>query len=167
VAFDSTFRYIDDALSINNNQFQSYVDLIFPNELEIKYTTECSTSASYLDILLKLGTNGKITTQLYDKRDYFNFSIVNIPYLCSNIPVSPSYGIYIVQLIRFARAFLTYNHFSVRFSLLTNKLMSQGFPQYRLEGDFDFLFGCHNDLFCPYSVSLGHMLSDVFHTKAF
>ena len=44
-------------------------------------TTECSTSAPYLDVLLKLNTNGKITTRLYDKRDGFNFSIVNFPYL--------------------------------------------------------------------------------------
>jgi hypothetical protein len=58
----------------------------FQNELEIKDTTESSTSALYLDVLLKLDTNDKITTQLYDKRDDFNFSIVNFPYLCSNIP---------------------------------------------------------------------------------
>ena len=62
VAFNSTFRYIDDVLSINNNQFQSLVDSIYPNELEIKDTTESFTSASYLDVLLKLDTNGKITT---------------------------------------------------------------------------------------------------------
>jgi hypothetical protein len=46
----------------------------------MKDTTECSTFASYLDILLKLDTNGKIMTPVYDKRDYFNFSIVNSLY---------------------------------------------------------------------------------------
>jgi hypothetical protein len=46
VAFNSTFRYIDDVLAINNDQFHSYVDSIYPSELEIKYTTESSTSAS-------------------------------------------------------------------------------------------------------------------------
>jgi hypothetical protein len=56
VAFNSTFRYID-VLSINNNQFNSYVDLINPNELEIKD----STSASYLDMLLNLDTNIQIS----------------------------------------------------------------------------------------------------------
>jgi hypothetical protein len=95
VAFNSTFRYIDDVLSIGNNQFQPHVDLIYPNELEIKDTTESSTSASYLDVLLILDKNGKMTTQLYDKRDDFNFSIVNFPYMCSNIPASPAYGVYI------------------------------------------------------------------------
>jgi hypothetical protein len=81
VFFNSTFQYIyiDDVLSINNNQIYTYVDLIYPseleiknNEFEIKNTTECFTS-SYLDILMKLDTNGKLTTQLYDKQDDFNF----------------------------------------------------------------------------------------------
>jgi hypothetical protein len=50
-ALNSTFRYIDDVLSIKNDQFHSYVDSILPDEYEIKDTTESSTSASYLDIL--------------------------------------------------------------------------------------------------------------------
>jgi hypothetical protein len=65
----------------------------------IKDTTECSTSASYLDASLKLDTNGKITTQFYDKQDDINFSIVNFPYLCRNIPASHAYGVYISQVI--------------------------------------------------------------------
>jgi hypothetical protein len=74
--------------------------------------------------LLKLDTNDKIKTQLYDKRDYFNFSFVNFPYLCSDIPASPAYGLYILQLIRHAKACLKYDQFLVRGSLLTNKLMA-------------------------------------------
>jgi hypothetical protein len=99
VDFNSTFRYIDDVLSVNNNQFQLHVDSIYPGELEIKDTTEFTTSAWYLDVLLKLDTNSKITTQHYDKRDDFNFSIINFPYVCSNIPASPVYCVYISQLI--------------------------------------------------------------------
>ena len=56
-------RYIDDVLSINND-FHSYVDLIYPNELEIKDTTESFMSASYLDILLNIDINDKLTTPL-------------------------------------------------------------------------------------------------------
>jgi hypothetical protein len=99
VAVNSTFRYIDDALSINNDQFHSYVDSIFPGELEIKDATESSTSASYLNALLNIDAGGKRKTQLYDKRDNFSFAIVNFPYICSNIPLSPAYGAYISQLI--------------------------------------------------------------------
>ena len=47
--------------------------------------------------------NGKLTTRLYDKRDDFNFPIVNFPFLSSNIPSAPAYGVYVSQLIRYAR----------------------------------------------------------------
>jgi hypothetical protein len=124
-------------------------------------TPQCSTSASYLDVLLKLDTNGKITTQLYDKRDDFNFSIVNFPYLCSNILASPAYGVYISQLIRYARACSKYDQFLNRGSLLTHKLMPQGFQMSRLQAAFRKFYGRYHDLICPYNLSLGHMLSDV------
>ena len=164
VTFNSTFRYIDDVLSINNDSFHSYVDLIYPCELEIKDTTESSTSASYLDILLKVDINGKLTTQLYDKRDDFSFSIVNFPHLCSNIPLSPAYGVYISQLIRYARACSGYSQFLNRGKLLTNKLMVQGFQQSRLKSAFRKFYGRYNDLVRQYNLALGQMLSDVFHT---
>jgi hypothetical protein len=116
-----------------------------------------------------LDTNGKVTTQLYDKRDDFNFSIVNFPYLCGNISASPAYGVYISQLIRYARACSTYDQFLVQGSLLTNKLMSQGFQQSRLNLNLNKAFrkcyGRYNDIICPYNLSLGHILSDMFHTN--
>jgi hypothetical protein len=93
VAFNSTFRYIHNVLSINNDQFHSYVDSIYPSELEIKDTPKSSTSASYLDVLLDIDAGGKLTIQLYDKRDDFNFAMVNFPYTCSNIPQLPAYGV--------------------------------------------------------------------------
>jgi hypothetical protein len=98
VSFNHTFRYID-VLSINNHNFHNYARLIYPDELEIKDTTESDKSASYLDILLNIDSNGRLTTSLYDKRDDFDFAIVNFPFLCSNIPLSPTYGVYVSQLI--------------------------------------------------------------------
>jgi hypothetical protein len=130
-------------------------------------TTECSTSALYLDVLLKLETNGKITTQLYDKGDDFNFSIVNFLYLCSNIPASLAYGVYISQLIRCARPCSKYDQFLARGSLHTNKLMSKGFQQSHLHAAFRKFYGRYNDVICPYNLSLAHMLSDMFHTNRY
>jgi hypothetical protein len=62
VSFNHTFRYIDDVLSINNHNFHNYVHLIYPDELEIKDTTESDKSASYLDILMNIDFNGRLTT---------------------------------------------------------------------------------------------------------
>ena len=72
-----------------------------------------------LDIRLELD-NEKLYTKLYDKRDDFNFTIVNFPFLDSNIPASPAYGVYISQLIRYARA-CSYVDFRSWGSVLTRK----------------------------------------------
>ena len=48
-------------------------------------------------------TNGIVSSKIYDKRDDFNFEIVNFPFLDGDVPRSPSFGVYIFQLIRFAR----------------------------------------------------------------
>ena len=91
--FNFTYRYIDDVLSINNPDFENYLGQMYPPELEIKDTTESNTSASYLDLLLSIGRDCQLRTSLYDKRDDFNFHITNFPFLSSNIPSSPAYGV--------------------------------------------------------------------------
>ena len=62
-------------------------------ELEIKDTTESTTSASYLDLKISIGRDGHIYTSIYDKRDDFNFHITNFLFLSSDIPSSPPYGV--------------------------------------------------------------------------
>ena len=68
---------------------------MYPVELEIKDPTESNTSASYLDLLLSIGREGQFYTFIYDKRDDFNFQITNFPFLISNIPTSPAYGVFV------------------------------------------------------------------------
>ena len=162
VAFNLTFKYIDDVLSINNEHFHTYVNMIYPTELEIKDTTDSSTKASYLDILLSIETDEKLATKLYDKRDDFDFPIVNFPHLSSNIPLSPAYGVYISQMIRYARACSTYEQFIYRGKLLTDKLLSQGYQEPRLVSTFRKFYGRYNDLVCDYRASLCEMLSFLF-----
>ena len=77
--FNSTYRYIDDVLSINNTSFENYLGPMYPAELEIKDTTENNTSASYLDLLLTIERDGQLHTSFYDKRVDFNFRITNFP----------------------------------------------------------------------------------------
>ena len=95
--------------------------MIYPDELEIKDTTESDRSALYLDILLNIDSNGRLTITLYDKRDDFDFAIVNFPFLCSNVPLSP--GVDVSQLIRYARACYAYEDFLKRGQQLTKTLI--------------------------------------------
>ena len=58
-------------------------------------------------------TNGIVSTKLYDKRDVFYIEIVNFPFLDEDVPRSSSYGVYISQLIRFARVFSHVDDFNM------------------------------------------------------
>ena len=78
--------------------------LIFtPKELTISETTESTSIASYLYLLFIQDKSNNITTKLYDKSDTFGFHIVNFPFMSSNIPSAPAYGVYASQLVRYAR----------------------------------------------------------------
>ena len=74
--------------------------------------------ASYFDLYLDLDREGRLKTKLYDKRDDFNFPVVNFPVICSNIPAEPAYGVYISQLIRYSIACGSYQDFLDRGLLL-------------------------------------------------
>ena len=160
--FNFTYRYIDDVLSINNPEFENYLGQMYPVELEIKDTTESNTSASYLDVLLSIGRDGQLNTSIYDKRDDFNFHITNFPFLSSsNIPTSPAYGVFISQLIRYARACSSYRCFILRALRLSNKLLEQGYVKKRLKSSLRKFYGRYGDLIKQYDVSLSQMLNDI------
>jgi hypothetical protein len=54
-------------------------------------------SASYFDLHLENDSDGWLRTKLYDKRDDFNFLIVNFPFICNNMQAAHAYGVYISQ----------------------------------------------------------------------
>ena len=75
------------------------VGQIYPTELQLNKVNSSDTEAPFLDLNLSI-TNGIVSSKIYDKRDGFNFEIVNFPFLDGDVPRSPSYGVYISQLIR-------------------------------------------------------------------
>ena len=93
ISFNSTFRYIDDVLSLNHSKFGDYVERIYPIELEIKDTTDTVKSALYLDVHLEIDNVGRLKTK-------HQHPIENLYFLSSNIPATPAYGVYISQVIQ-------------------------------------------------------------------
>ena len=69
------------------------VGQIYPTELHLDKANSSDTEAPFLDSNLSK-TNGIVSFKFYDKRDDFNFKIVNFPFLVGDIPRSPPYGIY-------------------------------------------------------------------------
>ena len=100
--FPGTVRYIDALLTLNNNKFNAEMSNINPPELTLKRTTESDIKLSFLDVSISI-SHGKFVTEVYNKRHNFNFNIVNYPFMCSNIPTRPTYGVYSSQLIKINR----------------------------------------------------------------
>ena len=111
-AFNTTSRYLDDILNINNVYFDNMVSQIYPSELQLNKANTSDTEAD------------------------FDFEIVNFPFLDGDVPCSTSYGVYVSQLIRFAKASSYVADFNTRIRLLTQKLLRQGYRYHKLRKPF-------------------------------
>ena len=99
---NSTSINLDDLLNIDNPYFAKIVSQIYATELQLKYANPSDTEAPFMVLDLSI-TNDIVSTQSFDKLDSYNFVIVNFQFLEGDVPRSPSYGINISILIRFAR----------------------------------------------------------------
>ena len=124
-AFNLTTRYLDDLLNIDNPYFEGMVNQIYPPEIKLNKANASDTEAPFLDLHLSI-FSGFVSSRIYDKRDNFDFDIVNSPFLDGDFPRRPSYGVYISQLIRIARVCSLVDVFNTRNKCLTAKLLKQG-----------------------------------------
>ena len=134
-AFNSTSRYLDDLLNIDNPYFKQMVCQIYPTELQLNKANSSYTEAPFLDLNLSI-TNCIVSSKIYEKRDDFNFEIVNFPFLDGDVPHSTSYGVSISQLIRFARVCSNVDYFNNRILFLTAKLLKQGYRYHKIRKAF-------------------------------
>ena len=156
-AFNSTSRYLDDLLNIDNVYFDQMVDRIYPTELQLNRANSSDTEAPFLDLNICI-SNGTVSTKIYDKRDDFDFDIVNFSFLDGGVPRRTSYGVYLSQLIRFARASSHLNDFNYCNKTLTAKLLRQGYRYFKLRKAFSKFYRRHSALLEKYSVSLKTLL---------
>ena len=126
-------RYIDDLISLNDMGYMEriYQD-IYPIEMKLNQTNNTSTNANYLDINIQV-IDGKYVTKIYDKRRDYNFKIVSLPHMSSNVPLGPTYGVFISQVQRFFVANNTLEGFYKEVKGLVFKLLHQGFIKNKLK----------------------------------
>ena len=103
-------------------------------------------------------SNDIVSTKIYDKRDDFDFEIVNFPFLDGDVPRSTSYGVYISQLIRFARASSYAADYNTRNKLLTQKLLKQGYRYHKLRKTFSKFHRRYYVLISKFQVGLKFLL---------
>ena len=105
-------------------------------------------------------SNGTISTKIYDKRDDFDFNIVNFPFLDGDVPRRNSYGVYISQLIRFARASSNLSDLKCRNKALTAKLLRQVYRYFSLRKAFSKFHRRQSALLEKYNVGLKTLLQE-------
>ena len=143
--FNRTSRYLDDILNLDNPHFHKYIPKIYPKELTLTKANSSDQKAAFLDLDIGI-ENNRIHTKIYDKRDDFGFPIVNFPWLDGDVPRAPCYGIYISQLVRFARACSEVKDFHSRNIQLTEKLLSQGYRYHKLRKYFGKFYKNYKEL---------------------
>ena len=125
--FSHCFRYIDDLFVANFPNFRQHIPLIYPPELIVNPSSDTPKSVNYLDLNIVSDEFNNLHFSIYDKRDDFSFDIVNFPYLDSCIPRKPSLGVFLSQLIRYARICSKFQDFCNRSIVLSRRLQNQGY----------------------------------------
>ena len=115
-AFNSTSRYLDDLLNIDNPYFEQMVGQIYPTELQLNKANSSDAEALFLDLNLSI-PNCIVSSNIYDKRDDFNF-------------------VYISKLVRFASVCSNVDNFNNRNLFLTAKLLKQGYRYHKIRKSF-------------------------------
>ena len=128
------------------------VGQIYPTELQSDKASSSDTEAPFLDLNLSI-TNGIVSSKIYDKRDDSNFEIVNFPFLDGDVPHSPFYGVYISQLIRFARVCSNVDDFNNRNLFLTAK-----YRYHKIRKAFSKFYYRHSELIVKYNIRLKILL---------
>ena len=156
-AFNTTPRYLDNVLGINNVCFYNMVGQVYPSELQLNKANAFDTQAAFLDLHLSI-SNDIGSTKIYDKCDVFDFEIVNFPFLDGGVPRSASYGVHISQLICFARASGCVADFNAGGGLLTQKRLKQGYWYQKLRGSFSKFYRRCCGLISKFQVGLKSLL---------
>ena len=130
-------------------------------ELQLNKANISDTEAPFLDLHLSVA-NVFVSSKIYDKRDDFDFDIVNFPFFDDDVPRRASCGVYISQLIRFARVCHHETDFNARNKCLTARLLQQGYRYHKLRKTFSKFYRRHYELISKYNVELKTLLGESF-----
>ena len=142
---NDTSRYLDDIFTIDNPEFEKHIPYIYPTELLLNNANTSDKETSFLYLNIKV-TGNDVHTSVYDKRDDFGFPIVNFPRLSDDVPRLPSHGVYISQLVKFARCCTSVSDFNSKNLQVSFKLLTQGYIYYKRRKTYRKFFRSYSDL---------------------
>ena len=148
-----------DDLNVMNDDgiFEKHYKEIYPPEMELSKENVGHEQASFLDLDIKI-VDSKFSLELYDKRDAFPFSIVRMPYKCSNIPTAMFYSTIAAEVLRIARATTLADSFVASVRSLLQRMFTQGGNAQRIRKTLSKTFNRHNECFKHVSYNVEEFL---------
>ena len=158
--FDTSFGYLDDLCSLDNSLFHTYIKNVYPKAL--LQSNGGGGEAAFLNLGAQIN-NLHCAVGIYDKSDDFDFDIVGFPHLDGDIPRGPSCGACLSQLIRFARLCGGVGDFNEGNSIMSRRLLKQGFLYHGLGKAFGEFCDRHFGLVGPFGSSLVNLIEGGIH----
>ena len=152
------FRFQDDLISFNDHGLlQDSLCEIYPPVMIVNNTNFSACKSNFQDMTISI-YQGKFHFSLYDKRNDYDFDVISFPFLDGNIPKGQSYGVFMSQLVRYARINCSFSRFIDDVKRLVQKLIQQDFDAAALRKRFQAFIDNHFDVWgmfgTPLSVSL-------------
>lgn len=145
--FGCAFRFIDDLNIMNDGGvFEKHFKEIYPVEMELSKENDGYLKASFLDLDIEI-VNNKFCLGLYDKRDAFPFSIVRMPFQCSNMPSAMFYSTIGAEVLRIARATTVSENCVTSCKNLLLRMSKQGAIAQRIRRTLNKTFNLHTECF--------------------
>ena len=120
--FGNIFRFIDDLIKINDgSKFENHYHEIYPTEVILKKENTSHT----LDLHLCIN-EGQIQTSLYDKKNFYDFNVMRIPYKSSIIPSKMFFATISAQILRIRRATSSVVQFIKTSKVFLHRMLRQG-----------------------------------------
>ena len=138
------FRYIDDLLALNDKGFfDSDFKEIYPDVLDLNCTNINQQSTNYLDMNINISCRNIFEYKLYDKRNDYEFQVISLPNLKSNIPVSAGYSVIYSQVLRYFKATNIIDNFYSSLVNLKSKMVNQNFSSHGITKQFNKFCTCN------------------------
>ena len=148
------YRYQDDLLSLNDfGLLERVLSEIYPPEMIINKTNTSVRKTNFLDLTISIYRR-KFFVKLYDKRNDYDFDVINYPFLDGNIPKGQSYGIFISQLVHLARINSSFNSFILDCKNLVRKLARQSFNIAALRKRFEIFVDKYFNIWGKFGINL-------------
>ena len=126
----------------------------------LKVENQISTEATYLDLDLEI-KDRIFNSRLYDKRNTFNFSVVRMPYKCSNMPYKMFYSTISAEVLRICRATSSYLFFMESVHKLILRMRKQGADTIGINKTLTKMMHRHWEQFEKFSLPLNKIALDI------